>query len=230
MLNKIGFYIVAKFVPLLVVMLSTYFFSRWLTHSQYGQYSLVISIASGLSIIAFQWINVTLGRLIPKSSIDVKIKIINSSLILYFISSILVLFLCFIFREFIEDYFKANSYLIALLAVALGGFELSQRIFNSEERVLAFGICQGIRGVVFFSFVLCFHYTDSIYPGVVYALIASYFLLSTPNVYKLLSLRKKDFLPNSIKEIAVFGFPLILTYVLLYVLNSSSKILLTIKP
>ncbi|WP_415852270.1 lipopolysaccharide biosynthesis protein, partial [Vibrio agarivorans] len=171
MLKKIGFYIVAKFVPLLVIMLTTYFFSRWLTPSQYGQYSLVISIASGLSIIAFQWINVTLGRLIPKSSADVKIKIINSGLILYFISSILVLFLCFIFGEFIEDNFKTSSYLIALLAVALGGFELSQRIFNSEERVLAFGIFQGIRGVVFFSFALCFYYTEYIYPGVVYALI-----------------------------------------------------------
>lgn len=214
-------YAITKLLPAIATLIGISLFTRLLSPSEYGIYSLTLLIASAGSAIFFQWLSLALGRYYQEDGLRKKDKLLSTILISFFLSSFFVITIFFIVFIYLDV--DVNLFLAAVLVLTGAWFELNQRLSNADLKPKPYAISLTIKSslaVIGGYYFILFGFSVD---GVLIALCLSYFL-ATFVQFKYWKVFKFSLVDKSIlKQMLDYGLPLTLTFLMLFVINGSGK-------
>lgn len=225
MFEYISKYFVSKIIPAITTVLSISLFTKYLSPEEYGLYSLSLSISVGLSLIFFQWLNVSVGRYIPaiKDEQDKK-KMITTILVSFVVISIFLL-IANLGLSYISDYSFFVNY-VGVLAITIAWFELNQKLNNSLFDPKSYTISLGAKNILAVLLGGVGLYLGYDGRAIIVTLVLSQ-IISVMNNYKIWKNTNVQYLDlNLLKRILRYGLPLTLTFLMIFIINSSGKFIL----
>lgn len=225
MFEYISKYFISKIIPAITTVLSISLFTKYLSPDEYGLYSLSLSISIGISLIFFQWLNVSVGRYIPAiKNEQEKNNMITTVLFSFVVLSILIMFINIILSYYGEFSFFISY--VGILAISIAWFELNQKLNNSLFDTRSYTISLAIKNILALmlgGIGLYLGYDGRI---IIITLIFSQLISVVNNyrIWKCYSIKFLDF--NLLKKILKYGLPLTLTFLMIFIINSSGKMIL----
>lgn len=226
MLAKHGaIYLIAKIFPAIIALGLMAILTRNLTPEEYGLYSLTILTAGFIVAVFLQWISLGVGRFLPecKNKIEEKALLGTARVTLAIVLALLspVFLLLYLFEDSIP--FSILFKMLCFLVFAQAWFELNLKIMNASLDPIRYAWILAVKSLLSLAFIYLLITFDYGVEGVVWALISALFLSTLLGVdsWKNVSWIKID--KPQIKKIAVYGLPLISTYVLKFLIDASDR-------
>jgi O-antigen/teichoic acid export membrane protein len=220
-------YLVSKIIPAIAAVVAISIYTRNLTLEEYGYYSFTILVAAGLNSVVFQWITISTGRHLPECRTLADRNKLFSTAILSFWFIGMVLFIASIaFWLFLEKtkIYGVLLHMTLLLSIAIGWFELLQKIYNAELRPKIYGYALSVKSITALSGgVITVLFLDLEVDYLLLVITLAHFIpiIFAFKYLKLVTL--KEFDRKKLIEIALYGLPLTLTYLMVFLLNGASR-------
>lgn len=230
MLKDSFFYFVSKLLPGFINLLTVYIFTRMLTTAEYGSYSLILTIATFIYAIFFEWLRITYLRFYNTFE-DYKAR--YSSTVLFIITLIILLMVILgVNIGFIKSFIGLNNVsesmiiIIIFLVISLTAFDLSKTIARANLKPGLFGVINSLKSILSLSLAALLYMFGFGMTGLFIGILLGTVLPSLPLLWKefknsKLLIDKKIYL-----TIIRHGLPLILTLVMAVGLYSIDRIML----
>lgn len=215
-----------KIVPSFLSVFTLSMYSAFLTPEVYGDYSIVMIASSFISIVFYQWINFSLGRMYQEyTNNGERLKFLNSCINL----SVLCFILSIIFMSCINYSFDVVSFVplsipvLCLLSFCISWNEFILRICNASVQVNLYGTIALIKSILIplLSFIVFFHGLNFTY--LIVAICLSNFISTL--VFKFELSRKESIaIDLSVsKKMISYGLPLSIAAIFTLIIDASSR-------
>ncbi len=219
-------YLLGRITPGAVSLLALALYTRLLTPDQYGHYALVIAGVGIVNAVCFQWLSLSLGRLLPAHENQPQALLstaLTGFLILVAITGVLGGTVAWLWPD------KTLRWLI-ILAVIVGWaqawFDLNLRIVNVRLAPIRYGLLTSVKALLAVSLGVALFYLGLGVVGILLGLIIG-LLIAPLFVWKhwhSLSVRQYDV--RLLKAFIGYGAPLTLTFMLTLVVDASDRFFL----
>ena len=214
-------YALGKILPAIFTFLTLSMLSYKLEPSVYGRYSLTVALATGLSGILYNFIDLTAGRYLSKYCNE------DREFFLSFLTTIMLLPACLsIVICYVLDYFTKGELslgLVAVVALVIGWFNFNARVFNAEQKILRYSLLFLMKsGFFYFSLLIYLQYGKD-YFVVVFLMLLSFFL-PTLFLNKASSKRWGSYCQEYKRLVIDYGIPLIPMFFSLFFLTNIVKL------
>jgi O-antigen/teichoic acid export membrane protein len=211
-----GTYLLTGFAGQGLVLVLWIILARWLPPEEIGIYSLCFFLVELFSVLGMFGLDAAITRFYH--SLETLIAVLNNALVIFVSVNILVL-ICFMSTSpfisalipSVSDLLKGNLFLIAgvILTNTLANFALVH--YSALRKAFTYAKLQFIKIVAFFSLsILLVRFGYGI-PGILFAFFVSSLLVALfffAGEYKTVSI--KTITPRLLKDILIYGFPLLL--------------------
>lgn len=238
MVRNIFINIPGQIIPTGIMFLTTMIFTRVLLPEELSLFYILQASNLLIKTVLYSWITTAIKRYLPlleeKDKKDSFLRNINK--ILSWIAIILILLLLvtiFITNQFIDSN-KINFVILLFLSVlSIGTFESIQSIFQSELKISTSVFFKVLNSIIMFSLriipLFFFDYTNGLFYIITYML--SYFILLPFMIlynHKQLSIgNNKTKNPYPLKELLIYGLPMIGWSMSSTLLSSSDRFLIS---
>lgn len=219
-------YFLAKALSGLIGLITVLIFTRILSPSEYGTYSIVFSLVGFLYTICFQWLSLSFANFYeakPEYLRRLVATVLQGFLISLILAMIGTLLIYQIYREINEIYI-----LIPLLVIAYAWFEINLRVANSTTNTKSYGLLVTIKSILFIGLSMPLFYLINL-KGIFIA-----FLIST-SITPFIFMRhfwKNIYFFNVdrklLKQFLSYGFPMAIYFSLTLAVNFSDRFIITL--
>ena len=219
-------YFLGRIIPGLMSIFALSIYTRVLSTDQYGLYASVIAIVSFINVLAFQWLNLSLGRFLPEHESNPKellVTVMVCFIVLMLITGIIGIPVVILWSEQqLQWYF----YLAILVAWGQAWFSINLIIANVRLAPVLYGFLTSAKAILAVMVGIALYYVGLGVTGILLGLLIG-FLVPTLLVFKnwqYLSL--KLYSPKLLHGLIGYGIPLSFTFVLTTILDISDRFFL----
>lgn len=218
-------YLFARGIPAAITFLSLLLFTRMISPDAYGKYALVMAIINLGNIIFFQWLRAGVLRFMPNNdedSID-----FGSTVGLGFVGIIVVtLFIAPIYKIF----FDGNIILLIIALVnlwAFAWFELNQTLYRKLLQPVKYGLISLYKAILSIFFGILFLRFGWGVEGLLVGVFVGTLLSSLGVTFTFWrKIRINRLKKDQLIQIFKYGFPLTLTFSMVYIIQFSDRLLI----
>lgn len=216
LLKNTGTYMLTGFAGQGLVLVLWVILARWLPPEEIGIYSLCVFLIEFFSVLCMFGMDSAITRFYH--SRETLIAVLNNALVIFISGNILVLIFFMVTSPFIpflipsvSDLLKTNLFLIAgvIFTNTLANFALVH--YSALRKASTYGKLQFFKVVLFFSLSLLFVHFGYGIPGILFAFFVSSLVVALfffTCEYETVSV--KTVTPYLLKDILIYGFPLLL--------------------
>lgn len=222
-------YFVARLLPALVTLVALSVYTRMLVPAEYGRYSLTIVVAMGVNAIVFQWLNLALGRFLPECETKaLRQRWISTAIYSWLGLSVLIIAAIWLLP--LSDWFSQFAIvfsMLGILAVAQAWFDLALRFDNIALRPIRYGISSLLKSVLALGLGYATLLLDQGISGVLLVLALALFISALVQREYWSEARLIHFDPVLLRQMAAYGLPMTLTFLMTFVIDVSGRLFLS---
>ncbi|HFJ9471298.1 oligosaccharide flippase family protein [Bacillus cereus group sp. Bc065] len=225
-MNKhIFLYFISRGVPAIVGFIALSLFSYKLTPNEYGEYTLVITMAGFINSVAFQWIRLGVLRFYSSKQYD-QVKFQSTIINLYLIVVFVVLFVS-IFIYFVVG--MKSALLVMLITCFQAWFELNLDVSRAKLMPKVYGIIMLVKTLIFvmiaYIFIILDYGSSALFIGIIVSYLIStilYYKKLWSNHFRLYYVEK-----DILKQLLSYGLPLTILLGLEYFVSFSDRYIIS---
>ncbi len=228
-------YLPSIFGPAVTGLLSIMIFSKLFEPAKYGDYILVLTTVNVMGIISCYWLNSAIMRLLSQHKTLREINVFFSSSLFLAVISIVCSVLLFwtilmVIGHILSNNLQHLMFLGLLLFVALSFYDVCLTILSARRNIVAYGIFFIWRSLspVFLGSLIVIFFDFSI-EGLLWGNLLG-LIIFFPFLYRIAFNGfvniPEDCSVSTMKEILKFGFPLVPSYLSIWVLRLSDRYIL----
>lgn len=222
-------YIPSLVVPAIASFAAIYCFTRLMSTEEYGYYALVLSTMTLLNAVFFYWLQVSIPRLMPQATREGKPDALKmTSYAAYGFMSFLLVMGSLVLIGFIPN---ANMQYVAWLAVPLAlaraALNMNQAFHRSALNIKRYNLLecgQSILGLGIGLFMVYFWHLGVM--GAIIGMVAGMVIMLVVDIGVLLKLRPSRFDREILRDFIQFGWPLVMSFALGFIISSSDRYLI----
>lgn len=219
-------YLLAHGIPALIAFFTLALYTRWISPEAYGIYSTLLVVANSINIILFNWLYVALLRYWNDSEYSQE-ELRNLLLIVLFIGSVFILLGAILYYFLTKD---------GLMAAALAGLMISNALYTGYQRINSaslqaerYLVIEIIRVLLTTTMAVGLVWLGYSWHGILLATSLGFVLVPFmfPHFWQCFRYYQKNFNYNKALSLIRYGLPLSLTFILLEVIHTTDRILLS---
>lgn len=215
-------YLVFKGGPAVVNFISIIIFSRLVSPSAYGEYSLLLATVTFLNSICFQWIRLSLLRYLPSSSN--KDEVVSTLLFSFFLSSFICIGILLILSGVFQIPISFDLIIIGSIILILKGWlEFNLQLFTADIKPGRYGVLLSIRTSSFLLFGVLLIMLGFSGNSLIIALLLSLVLSAIISLGTLRKMKFKLVERINIIKYLKYGIPLTLSSSMIFIVNYSDR-------
>ncbi|MDX2028312.1 MAG: polysaccharide biosynthesis C-terminal domain-containing protein [Alphaproteobacteria bacterium] len=225
-LRQIIGYAPSLLIPALVAFGTVFSFTRLLTPTEYGHYTLAVNTMALLGMVFFYWLHISLPRLMPEAirkRRDAQLR--ATTYVLFGVSALVLLTATGFFLGFVPlgDLFLV-AWLAVPLALARSLLSLNEAVHRSLMDYKRYNFIECGQSILGFGIGLALvYFLDLGSLGAVLGLIIGMVIMALADLRVLRSMSWKDFDRGVLKNIIHFGAPLVFSYGLAFIIAISDR-------
>ena len=226
LIKHVLLYLLGRLVPGAASLLAVALYTRLLTPGEYGHYALVMAAAGILNAVVFQWLILSLGRLLPAHEHQPQPLLstaLTGFLILAFITSILGGLVAWLWPDESLRWFIV---LAVAMTWAQAWFDLNLKIINTRLAPIRYGVLNSVKALLAISLGVGLFYRGWDVIGILIGLIMSALLSSLLALKHWNGFSVRHFDMKLLKDFISYGAPLTLTFTLRFVVDASDRFFL----
>jgi O-antigen/teichoic acid export membrane protein len=222
-------YFLGRLIPGLINFSALAIYSRILTPEEYGIYALAFSTILLLNTIFYQWIRVSLLRLLPSCKNESEKRDLSAYLSVGFvISSFFALIAALCIYLFLYENMKFSKIIIPslLLLWVYGIFEIGLEFLRSNLKPKSYVFSYNLKSIIALLAGVSFCYLNLGAVGLIYGLLVAILITILTNFndfIKFFFYDLKRFKWSGFKSILSYGLPFTLTFGMTFIFNFSDR-------
>lgn len=222
-------YIPSLVVPALSSFAAIYCFTRLMSTDEYGYYALVLSAMTLLNAVFFYWLQVSIPRLMPQAEREGKPESLKmTSYASYGFMSFLLVIGALVLIGFIPDeHMQMVAWLAVPMALARGALNMNQAFHRSALNIKRYNLLecgQALLGLLIGLALVYFF--DMGVAGAILGMVAGMAIMLLVDIRVMLTLMPSRFDREMLHEFFHFGWPLVMSFALGFVISSSDRFLI----
>ncbi|HHL18659.1 MAG TPA: polysaccharide biosynthesis protein [Thiothrix sp.] len=228
LLRHSAIYLVARGVPGLLGLVAIVIFTRMLSAKSYGEYSLVVAGSVIVNSICYQWISAALNRFLPQYQSNEK-ELLAAVFHVFLMASVIIGFCGVLLLIYVwgNEGIRWLVFLGVLLTWAHAWFTLSIELARSRLSPIRYGVISACKSVVFLTLSVILIYNGYKSYGAILGLTIGLFAAATWAMRgEWASIRGIIVNKALVKNMLVYGAPLIASFAFTTTVSTSDKIML----
>jgi len=222
-------YLPSLLVPALTAFAAIFCYTRLLTPEQYGHYALAINAMTLLTAVFFNWLQISISRLMPQAVREGAPDQLRVTVYVTFIAiSLLLTATCFLgVDRMLQGDFKAVVWPSLLLVFARAFLNINQAIHRSRLDIFRYNLIecgQAVIGIVC-GLTLAWGFGLGAWGAIVGTLLGM-MCMALMDARRWLTAPYREFGAATLKEILLFGWPLMLSFGLSSIVSNSDRFLI----
>ncbi|BFI98586.1 MAG: oligosaccharide flippase family protein [Priestia megaterium] len=238
LIKQILSYVPGTLIPMLLLLLSTYIFTRVFSSTQYGQYALWLSICTLLTAVSSQWLQQSITRYLSVEQDNNQIKELKTTI---FFSFILIFLLILLSTIFYYLFFDRNNQINNAIFDVIALFILLGSLYNSlgvilqaEMKVKEYSRVRVLDGILKFicSLIIVLFIWKHPLSILIGSIISYTFLIpllwkmtNIPSIRELFNYRQKIF--QILRMFFIYGMPMVGWFLCSILLNFSDRYIIS---
>lgn len=216
--------------PALASVTTLMVFTRFMTPSEFGEYSLTVNIVSTAVAVFAGFLIIGLGRFEPavegnEERIKLHSTIMITAVLLGLIGAFFIIVLFFL--DLLPP-LSVNYYFIVVLFFITFYLLLGQRLINANLQPIKYGVSQALKNILLLVFGSVAFFLGYGVNGVLGSLVFASLIAALPalSLWKKIALKSYDL--NILKQIWSYGAPLTFLYLFVMIISFSDRIFIDI--
>lgn len=227
LIRHVAVYLFARGLPGVVNFLALAVYTRLLTHEEFGRYSLVIAGVGLVHVVVFQWLLLVCGRFLP-AHIDQPQTVLRPVLAVFlFLSTIFALAACVVVSVWAAPEWRSIIPVAIVLTITQAWHELNLRLATARLDPARYGVLSTIKAVLalLLGAVLAWVYQSANAPliGLIFGAVMAW-LFAGRSAWT--GIRPQLPTSEQLKEFGSYGFPLAITFSLVWITSSSDRLMI----
>lgn len=222
-------YIPSLVIPAVASFAAIFCFTRLMSTEEYGYYSLVLSTMTLLNAVFFYWLQVSIPRLMPQAEREGKPESLKvTSYISYGFMSFLLVIGSLVLIGFITDeHMRHVAWLAVPMALARGALNMNQAYHRSTLNIKRYNLLECGQAILGLGIGLgLVYFLDMGMTGAILGMIAGMVIMLMLDARMLIALMPSRFDREILAEFVRFGWPLVMSFALGFIISSSNRFLI----
>ncbi|MFO1242190.1 MAG: oligosaccharide flippase family protein [Rickettsiales bacterium] len=222
-------YIPSLVIPALSSFVAIYCYTRLMEPDEYGYYALALSAMTLLNAVFFYWLQVSIPRLMPQAVREGKSEALKvTSYVAHGIMSFLLAMLTFLIIGFIPGPgMQMVAWLAVPLALARAALNMNQAFHRSALDFKRYNLLecgQALLGLII-GLVLVYYFELGVV-GAILGMVIGMMVMLMVDIKVLTALTIRQFDREQLREITRFGWPLVLSFGLSFLISTSDRFII----